>query len=319
VPPGADITSDVWAQLNIGMPAPTALDRAMAVVSTHEGTDYDTVEWNICVSWTGDTSSILTWGPYGFTLGWGGELLNALRKMDQATVAAAFTQEGAIGLDRLLALQTRDALGISSGPNYPGASALMYDICRSEGQMDAWRRAFARLGADANVREIYEEHAWGQESWFRYIVNRLEQSYRSIGLQPTEVDFAFLLDRSIHMGWSNARFEAVDAALARIPEGERSNARARFAIADSVRASGHPMDRLARDTVFLIDDLPTVQPAMAGSRTWPRSWWANWQQRSGLSASDFGLSDTRRAPSFGPLTRMNTPPPHWEEDQIPEG
>lgn len=295
------LTIEAW-QAVTGEAPPTALQRAQTLARTMEASDYDALEWNVCVKYQGDQGSVLTWGPYGKTLGWGGELLGVLHSLPASMVLDAFALEGARGGDTLLTLPTAKKLGVASRHVYPGARALMEQVCKQPGQMQAWSRAFARLGAMPSVQAAYDETAWGGEGWFRYVVERLDKAWRSAGLEPSEVDFAFFLDRSIHMGWGEPRFDAVEAALkaarsCMTPEAF-TNARARLVVADAVRARARPDDRLARDAMFLVDDEKALARAMDGSPTWPRNWKRLWAARAGVSASDVGLSDARPAPRF---------------------
>jgi hypothetical protein len=300
--PGDHLTVEAW-QAVTGEPAPGAYERALALVHTMEGSDYDRLEWNVCVKFTGDQGSVLTWGPNGKTLGWGGELMAVLDKLDRSTVYTVFAAEGADGVDRLFDLKTAAQLHVRSKHRYPQARALMERLCQQPGQMRAWSRAFARLGAMPETQRVYESVAWGDSAWFRYVVERLERSWRAVGLEPTEVDFAFFLDRSIHMGWGAARFEAVDAALADarscLSEKAFTNARARLIVADAVRAKAREEDRMGRDAMFLVDSESTLREAMRRSPTWPKAWKRMWSQRTGIAASDVGLSDARPAPRFG--------------------
>lgn len=297
----ADLTIETWQAIT-GEVAPDALERARTLTRTLENTDYDTLEWNVCVKYKGDAGSVITWGPNGKTLGWGGEILSVLKTLDPKVVKAAFDAEGAKGVDKLLALKTKNELKVSSKHTYPGASALMQKVCKQPGQMEAWRAAFGRLGAMPETRAAYEEAAWGEDGWFRYVVERLWSSWRAAGLEPTEVDLAFFIDRSIHMGWGENRFAAVDKALADLKactsEKDFTNARARLEIADLVRAKAHPEDRMARDAMFLVDAEQELAPVMARSATWPKKWKTLWKNRTGIAASDVGLSDDRRAVSF---------------------
>jgi hypothetical protein len=303
---GANLTVEAWKAVT-GEAAPDALERARTLARTLESTDYDQLEWNVCVKFKGDQGSVLTWGPYGKTLGWGGEIMSVLKRLDPQTVKTVFAAEGAQGVDKLLALKTAKQLKIDSRHVYPGARALMEGVCRKRGQMTAWRNAFARLGAMPAVQAAYEDVAWGDEGWFRYVVERLSRSWQEAGLEPTEIDFAFFIDRSIHMGWGDARFAAVDKALADLkncvaPEAF-TNARARLAVADVVRAKAHPEDRIARDAMFLVDSEDKLSEAMTQSGTWPKNWKALWARRSGIAASDVGLSDDRPAAGFDDYLR----------------
>jgi hypothetical protein len=303
---GAVLTAEVW-QAVTGQAPPGALKRARLLTHTMEGMDYDRLDWNICSTRVMDRNSILTWGPYGKTLGWGGELLGVLRKLDRTVVLEAFAEAGAEGGARLLDLKTREQLGVKSEHLYPGARALMEGVCRAPGQKEAWEKAFALLGADPAVQRAYEDVAWGEESWFRYVVERLMRSWREAGLEPSEIDYAFFSDRAVHMGWGANRFAAVDAALAQAkaqaPEGRLSNAMARFAVAAAVTPKARPEDRAARDGIFLVDFAEELQQAMAAAPGWPQHWRTLWQQRAGVSAADLGLSDARPAPGFDDALR----------------
>jgi hypothetical protein len=298
----AHVTVEAW-QAVTGESPPDALARAQTLARTMEGGDYDRLDWNVCVKFTGDQGSVLTWGPYGKTLGWGGELLGVLNRLDRTQVLNIFAAHGAQGASDLFALKTAQEMGVASKHKYPGARALMESVCAKPGQMQAWSAAFAELGALKETQTAYEDAAWGDSAWFRYVVERLEQSWREAGLSPTEVDFAFFLDRSIHMGWGEPRFDAVDAALktARycMTPKEFTNARARLIVADAVRARARPEDRLARDAMFLVDADDALDDAMKSSRTWPQNWRKLWRARTGIAASDVGLSDDRPAPVFG--------------------
>ena len=65
------VHSELWKRLLPQTPPPSVRERSFALVHTHEGTDYDRVEWNYG---TADDLSALTWGPFGATVGWGNEI-----------------------------------------------------------------------------------------------------------------------------------------------------------------------------------------------------------------------------------------------------
>ncbi|MBY0448272.1 MAG: hypothetical protein K2P95_06235 [Hyphomonadaceae bacterium] len=302
----ATLTSSIWKAVT-GAAPPSPLQRARLLTHTMEGMDYDRLDWNICSARVMDRDSVLTWGPYGKTLGWGGELLGVLHKLDRQQVLKAFTEAGAEGGAALLDLKTREELRQKSAHLYPGARALMERVCLQPGQKAAWEQAFARLGADPAVQKAYEEVAWGEESWFRYVVERLSRSWREAGLEPSEVDYAFFSDRAVHMGWGANRFAAVDQALAearaQAAGGALSNAAARLAVSAAVTPKARPEDRAARDAIFLVDSVGELGEAMAATAGWPRNWRELWEKRAGVSAADLGLSDARPAPGFDDALR----------------
>lgn len=300
----ATLTGEVWETL-VGAPPPSALVRARILTHTLEGMDYDRLDWNVCSTRALDHGSVLTWGPYGKTLGWGGELLAVLKRVDRDRVIAAFAAEGAAGAQSLLALKTKSELGVASQHRYPGARALMERICAQPGQKAAWERAFSRLGADPAVRRAYEEVAWGDDAWFRYVVERLSWAWREAGLAPTEIDQAFFVDRAVHMGWGASRFTAVEAALAAVKASDPAgftSAKARYAVASAVAPNARPQDRVARDAIFLVDASESLG-GLPARGAWPANWRALWAHRSGISAADLGLSDDRPAPGFDDALR----------------
>ena len=95
------------------------------------GTDYHRAEWNLG---TFDRRSILTWGPFGATVGWGGEVQAILRRVDAgdpALLESAFG-EAAASIRALL-----DDRGVA------------HSAFEDPERRTAWKVGFARLGREA--------------------------------------------------------------------------------------------------------------------------------------------------------------------------
>jgi hypothetical protein len=74
------ISTPLWNRLMCAGSAPTVHERAFVISLSHEGTDYDKAEWNLG---TPDHASVLTWGPYGATVGHGAEVQAILGRVQQ--------------------------------------------------------------------------------------------------------------------------------------------------------------------------------------------------------------------------------------------
>jgi hypothetical protein len=95
------ISFEVWDRLMSSVSTPTVLERAFVISLSHEGTDYDRAEW---ILGTSDQKSVLTWGPYGATVGHGREVQAVLRRVsetDDQLLAQVFGSEFAV-LEQLL-------------------------------------------------------------------------------------------------------------------------------------------------------------------------------------------------------------------------
>src|SRR5262249_15384864 len=90
------ISFSIWDRLMPAVSPPTIHERAFVISLSHEGTDYDHAEWNFGTS---DQESVLTWGPYGATVGHGGEVQAILRRVagiDSRLVPEAFGNDSLV-------------------------------------------------------------------------------------------------------------------------------------------------------------------------------------------------------------------------------
>src|SRR4029077_18251225 len=129
----------------VGTPIPDARERAVAMTLTFEGTDFDRMEWNYPIH--GDEQSVLTWGPFGATAGWGAEVQMVLRNID---VADASLVDRAFGRERGAVRRLMSASGSQ-------AFNLLRPVFQDPVRRERWRDGFAALGAEAPVREAYED------------------------------------------------------------------------------------------------------------------------------------------------------------------
>jgi len=269
------ITAEEW-EVFVGTPVPDARARAFVMVLTHEGTDFDRVVWNLR---TRDDSSILTWGPFGATVGHGGEvqaILARLRRRDEGVLREAFGNEAAT------------ALRLSRCESATSARRLLAPVHVNRSRRRAWLAAFRALGARADVRDEYMAYALESDAWLRPPMRRLETLLPD-GVAATEVDRAFFLDLAVQcrvdaerIAVARERLRALERDLGRAPDA----AERRRCIGETWTEFVSPAwrdDRRARNVAFTIDELvPTEEERLAWSRRRTR-------------ASAAGLSDDRPA------------------------
>lgn len=205
IPPGSSahqgaITHSVWRALLPKSAMPSVEERAQTLVLTYEATDYDRIEWNFCQSkplwspgnpsmpcYSNDPGSYITWGPRGATAGGGKEMQWILWRVEQRDPSVIDTIFGsdASGLRQLISL------------NKSSAKHLLCSIYADENKRAAWTRAFKELGKSAFVRSMYDLHYLSRASDGSKMAT-LYKLYEKLGVKPTEVDYAFFLDRATH-------------------------------------------------------------------------------------------------------------------------
>ncbi len=266
----------LWRRVLPQAPPPSVHARAFALALTHEGTDYDRVEWNYG---TADDRSALTWGPYGATVGWGNEVQAILQRIHA---------------------RHPDLLPELFGDEFPTVEALMRGD-RSEGyallepvyadpvRRQVWKERLQALGRREEGRTAYDAFAFESDQW---LVPNLRRLYSLVpDTAATEVDYAFFFDLGMHAGISSSRVRAARERLAAEAE-TRGRAltpaeRRRFiglTWADAINQTWRA-DRLGRNVVFYIDGIPRDDLTDEEIGAWAR--------RSGRRASTFGLSDAR--------------------------
>jgi hypothetical protein len=274
------IHAKLWQKLLPDLALPAVHERAFVLSLSHEATDYDRVEWNYDTS---DSSSVLTWGPYGATVGHGQEIQGILKKI----------QEGDPELLKSVFADEHPAVAelLQAGNGFK----LLKPVYQDEKRRQLWREKFKVLGSLQQARDAYERYALETDRWFRPSLRRLyDRLIPDAKNKATEIDYAFFLDLAIHMTISKTRVEkTVKAIVERETELGRplSPAERRQVISLTMIPSRQQKDRLGRNVVYYIDGLG--EPNLSQDEL------NAWKQRTGRRTSDCGLSDERNFyPSF---------------------
>ncbi len=266
------IDERLWQELLPGVAPPGVHERAFVLSLTHEGTDYDQIEWNYD---TDDDVSALTWGPYGATAGQGNEVRGILRRINQihpGLLQPIFRDEYPT-LEKLLAAPASQGYRI------------LKPVYSNRARREAWKQVFAILGAQPEVRAAYEWYAFDSGLW---LVPPMKQLYGLLPRQEgTEIDYAYFLDLGVQLGdFDPGRIERARQAIAAAQEKHRlTPAERRQIISRVLLPSVRPQDRMGRNVCYFVDGL--------GKKRLSAAEWKAWEERSGLRASDCGLSDDR--------------------------
>ena len=291
------ITVGLWRlMMPAQMPPPDAITRANHLTFALEGTDYDAIQFNFCQSrnprsgkrylegdpwcYTNDPNAYLTWGPRGATAGAGAEI-------QQIVFAAERANPGL--LNAVFGPHT-DAMHRLALGNNQSAFDILCAIWIDPDRRAGFTARFARYGALSEVQRAYRRvydaanADGGKIARFFKIYAALKPV---IGRDPTEIDLAYFIDMATHGMAPPGNVSDLSAKMVKFASRTRkvpSPGELRRQLAAWLPSQHKYNDRIARDAIFLIDD-----PEITLSDTHRRIW----QQRSGLKASDFGLSDHR--------------------------
>lgn len=315
------LTEAVWRDVMGDIPVPDARARAHTLVLSFEGTDFgDVPEWNLCQDGmrqgprgriacfnSSDPCSYLTWGPRGATAGSGREIQYILAAIDQqnpALLKSAFGSEYAT-LKRFYRAKS-GSRATCTGP-IP-LKILVCSIWATPERRSAWERALQTLGGDRTVREIYDQLYAAQE-FDGFKMKAFFQLWNELQLPPSEVDYAFFLDRITHIGGPPTPAADLAASMRTCIAGERdaisSHGAARRCLARMQQHATQPDYRTGRDVAYYLDayregGIPEQEIKL----------WAAYMPLSAVH--NFGLRDDRPAhladaPSLRQLS-MELPP-----------
>ncbi len=266
------IDEHLWQEVLPGVAPPGVHERAFVLSLTHEGTDYDRVEWNYE---TDDDASALTWGPYGATAGHGNEIRGILRRINKIhpDLLESIFRDEYPALEKLL-----------TAPASQGYK-LLKPVYSNKARREIWKQLFATLGAQPEARAAYEWYAFDSGLW---LVPPMKQLYSLLPRhQYTEIDYAYFLDLGIQLGGiAPRRIEEARRTIAAAQEQHQlTSAERRQIISRVLLPSVRRQDRMGRNVCYFIDGLGKKRLSVAE--------WKAWEQRSGLRASDCGLGDDR--------------------------
>ena len=263
------LTERVWRSVMGDAPIPDATLRAHTMVLSFEGTDFgDRPEWNLCQDGmrqgprgrvacfnSSDPCSFLTWGPRGATAGWGREIqhiLAALEQRNRALLKSAFGSEYAT-----LARFYRAKSGQPNSCTGPiPLKILVCSIWMTPERRNIWENALQILGRDAQVREIYDQLYSAQE-FDGLKMKAFFELWNALGLPPSEVDYAFFLDRITHLGCPPGPAPEVAEKMRACIAGENGaisrHGAARRCLARMQLHATQPDYRSGRDVAYYLD------------------------------------------------------------------
>jgi len=281
----------LWQRLLPGVALPTVHQRAFCLSLSHEGTDYDRVEWNFD---TADDKSILTWGPFGATIGWGNEVAGILRRLNATNndllkdiFGSAFFDDDSSVVSQLLAIGEQNR-----SRQRTRIYRLMRAVYDSVPNRIDFKKRLQRLGATPAGRAAYDWYAFESNDWLKPNFKRLYRLIPNADSTATEIDYAFFLDLGMHAGITTRRIAAAKTAIREkeaelnrpLVPAERRRVISRVFVEAINQQWRH--DRMGRNVVFYIDyfkpEKLTAEELSA------------WRNRTGRKASSFGLSDARK-------------------------
>jgi hypothetical protein len=225
----------------------------------------------------------LTWGPYGATFGWGdeiGAILKLVHSNDPNLLPQMFGEDF-------------DVLWNTVASPASECVDLLAPVYADPQKREAWKVNFQKLGERPEVIEAYEELFWSRG----YLGGKLRKLYSGLfppdgPRQPTEIDFAFLVDLSMHASVTNTRVRNSVAAIA-AKEAETgqpvSSAKARQFVGEvfvaAIAQITEKKPRRGRNVSYYVDGLG--EEALSADEL------EAWKYKGSRRASAFGLSDER--------------------------
>jgi hypothetical protein len=313
-----ELTEAMWRAVIADEGPPTMEARVKTLVLTFERTDYDRIEWNFCQFTnkgkepydptvpgsqckSNDRNSFLTWGPRGATAGGGREIQNILSNLQvqqPKRLQAAFgDQESDItGLIGLTACDTE---------RYLCAKWLDLDT------RQRWAAAFKRLATVPEARQTFDDY-YATDNSDGSKVRAFFETYKLMNVRPTQIDFAFFVDRATHTAGLPDKSAKIADQIDKFIGAKKENWRIRRAISVLYPAQGdQQLDRLGRDVVFFVDAVGEANLTKGDDGEDQ-----NWRRRSALKASDFGLSDSVTVDA--PAVPKALDPPKEGSVQLPQ-
>jgi hypothetical protein len=303
------LTRSVWRVVMPHKPPPNLQDLAKLLILTFEATGFsDRPEWNFCqdspappldrarrvlkgaacINQT-DRCSMLTWGPRGATAGQGREIqwiLHMVERRNNTLLIKAFGSE-TNNLLRFLHLKAPPPQSCN------GSSPLEHFMCAvwtNPSRRRIWSNALMELGSSPLVRKIYQQ-LYADYKFDGYKLRDYYRLWALAGIDPSEIDYAFFLDRATHIGGPPPMDGKIVHRFLKCTKTTKAigmaNARARRCLSLHHPHPTMPTDRLGRDVAYYIDTIPIDRLSQKEFMTWDR-------HIPLRVARDFALSDERK-------------------------
>ena len=305
-PKNGALTTALWSEVMGGEATPSLKEKFAALTLTFEATGFDQKpEWNFCqdspnplavagaITATAakcynqsDPCSFVTWGPRGATAGQGREIQWVLANVIRRTPGLV---EYAFGAERENAQRFVGLLG-PPPESCDGSTPLEHFMCAvwiDPDRRRMWEKALQSLGKQQSVRSVFDD-VYARQEFDGYKLDAYFALWETLGVAPSEIDFAFFHDRSTQIGGPP---EVIAGDLKKCLDGEPAqvtrNAAARRCLARLHPHPTQPDDRYARDAAYYIDSYTPQRLTKAELRMW--------QRHIPLAAgAQFGLSDDAR-------------------------
>ena len=282
--PGS-VPDQAWLKLLPGVALPSPLERTklLAAGAAAMTPDYDRAVW----AWGqagADPAAILIWGPFKATAGGGCTLQKALTALMAQPATAQMAREHFKDEAALLA----QLLDRSGSDWCARQGAVLKPVFDDPDRREGLRVILAGLSAHAEVRAGYDAYFLGSSGYLAGRMARYYALYQRVGLTPSEIDFAFFLDRSLD--YPPLTDALIEALVPKVMQGGATNWRARRVIANETpfTSEGARTFQIGRDAVYWIDAVG--QGALTAQEN------AAWVRNSRLKASDVGLTERPYAP-----------------------
>lgn len=317
------LTEAVWRSVMGTEPLPTVELRANALILSFEATDFgDAPEWNLCQDGhrgqlgqsrsrssefvcynESDPCSFLTWGPRGATAGAGREvqwILWMAWHRNPTQIETAFGPEFN-NLQRFFRLKGGGKKQCDGNiPLKQFVCAVWVDPSRRR----IWDNALASLGHSEVVRNVYAE-LYAFKEFDGAKLQDYFALWAKLSLVPSEVDYAFFLDRITHLGGppdeDDEAVEAMRACLKREDRALSTNGAARRCLSRLQPHDTQPDYRLARDVAFYLDAYPEGVLSEREIKAWGGYVPLSAVHNFGLSdATPMRIADAASTASLGP-------------------
>lgn len=305
------LTAELWQKLAPDLPLPTLKDRVDALTLSFEATDFaDPPIWNFCQDTKSSTDraaaviagatcfnhtdpcSMLTWGPRGATAGQGAELQWVLWNIHRSApgmIAQAFGNEAA-AVRRFVRLVPPNPVACD------GTSPLEHFMCAAwidPERRKAWEQGLVKLSRSAIVQRIYSD-IYSAHEFDGYKLESYMSLWRRLSIPPSEIDYAFFIDRATHVGAppepALQTEQAIQACMADTKDAKTRHAAARRCLALHHPHATQPIDRLGRDVSYY--RMQFADGALTANEL------TTWDRHIPIDAgAAFGLSDDRPAPA----------------------